>query len=190
MKYTFFKNKANIKKMNSPQSGFTLIELMVATTIFIIVMVVAVGSILSIVDANRKSQALNSVINNLNFAVESMTRDIRTGKDYSVSTTVVRNDTITFSNSAGQTVVYSIANQAGSESDFVIRKTPPGGVAQDFTSPEVKITSLGFTLTGAGSGDGQPKVLILIKGYAGIKQKIRSYFTIQTLVSQRLLDNS
>src|SRR3989344_3450237 len=63
--------------------GFTLIEMMVSTSIFIMVMVVAAGAILSISSANRKSQATKVAIDNLSFALESMSRHIRVGTDYS-----------------------------------------------------------------------------------------------------------
>lgn len=70
--------------MKSPQQskGFTLVEIIVAVALFAIVMVVSTGAIFTIVNANRSAQALNSVITNLNFAVESMLRDIRTGTNY------------------------------------------------------------------------------------------------------------
>jgi prepilin-type N-terminal cleavage/methylation domain-containing protein len=62
--------------------GFSLIELMVALTIFSIVMTVAVGTLLVLIDANAKAQALSSAMTNLSFAIDSMTRNIRTGRDY------------------------------------------------------------------------------------------------------------
>ena len=70
----------NIK--TKKQSGFTLIEVMVSVTLFAIVMTMSLGAILSIIDGNKKAQAINSVANNLNFAVESMVRDIKTGYAY------------------------------------------------------------------------------------------------------------
>ena len=44
------------------KKGFTLIELMVSITIFSIVMLISVGALLSIIDANRKDQSLKSVM--------------------------------------------------------------------------------------------------------------------------------
>ena len=63
-------------------SGFTLIEIIVSLAIFTIVAVVAVGAFLKIVDANKKSQSLKTAINNINFALESMTREMRVGSLY------------------------------------------------------------------------------------------------------------
>jgi len=68
------------------------------------------------------------------------------------------------------------------------------------TAPEVKITDLRFYVMGTEpliipingddpSGDTlQPHVVMVVKGYAGAKQSIKSEFQIQTTVSQRALD--
>ena len=72
----------SFKKTLKQHKGFTLIEVMVSISIFTVVMVVALGAILSIVNANRKAQSLHTVINNVNLAVETMTRDLRTGYGY------------------------------------------------------------------------------------------------------------
>src|ERR1039458_2601710 len=55
-------------------SGFTLVEMMVSIAIFMVVAVVAVAALLKIVDANRKSQTLQDAVNNINFAMDSITR--------------------------------------------------------------------------------------------------------------------
>lgn len=61
------------------KSGFTLIELLVAVSLFTVVMLVSVSVVLSIIGGNKKSQSINAVVNNLNFAIESMVRDMKTG---------------------------------------------------------------------------------------------------------------
>lgn len=64
------------------QKGFTLVEMMVAVGLFAIVMLVTTSVILSVINGNRKVQSINSVVNNLNFSIESMVRDIKTGYWY------------------------------------------------------------------------------------------------------------
>src|SRR3989338_5348699 len=64
------------------QRGFTLIEMIVAVALFAVVMLVSVGALLSLVGANRKAQALQSVMNNLNIALDGMVRSIRMGTSY------------------------------------------------------------------------------------------------------------
>jgi prepilin-type N-terminal cleavage/methylation domain-containing protein len=65
----------------SKNSGFTLIELMVAISLFSTVMVIVIGALLALNNANRRAQAVRAVIDNLNFAMEDVTRNIRTSTD-------------------------------------------------------------------------------------------------------------
>jgi prepilin-type N-terminal cleavage/methylation domain-containing protein len=69
--------------INKEQSnkGFTLIELMVSVTLFSVALIMALGAILTIIDLNRKIQAMSAVTNNVNFAVESMIRIIKSSEN-------------------------------------------------------------------------------------------------------------
>jgi prepilin-type N-terminal cleavage/methylation domain-containing protein len=62
--------------------GFTLIEMLVSVALFSVVMVMALGALLSLSTADRKAEALKSAVDNLNFALDSMSRSIRTGSGY------------------------------------------------------------------------------------------------------------
>ena len=71
--------------MNLPrhkQTGFTLIEMIVSLGLFSIVVTVAVGALLMLVASNQRLQSEQSVMTNLSFALDSMTREIRTGTGY------------------------------------------------------------------------------------------------------------
>src|SRR3990167_2897905 len=65
-----------------PKGGFTLIELLVSVAVFSVIMAISLGSVISILDAGRKANSLRSVMTNLNFAVEVMSREIKFGKNY------------------------------------------------------------------------------------------------------------
>ncbi len=67
------------KKINK---GFTLIEVMVSITLFSVVLIMSGGTIVSVIDINRRNQFISSVVNNLNYSVDSMVRDIKTGYAY------------------------------------------------------------------------------------------------------------
>lgn len=73
---SFFKNEL------SRSGGFTLIEMIVAMGLFAIVMFIATGALLTLIAINRKAQAQQVVINNVNFVMESITRNARVGTDY------------------------------------------------------------------------------------------------------------
>jgi prepilin-type N-terminal cleavage/methylation domain-containing protein len=59
--------------------GFTLIEVLVSVMIFSVVMTVALGALLAMSQSDKQAEELKTVVNNLDFALDSMTRTIRTG---------------------------------------------------------------------------------------------------------------
>lgn len=75
-----------MKTFNNSQSGFTLIEMIVSVAIFTTVVGIAVGSLLVLVGANLQLQKEQSVMTNLSFALDSMTRELRTGSHYNCVT--------------------------------------------------------------------------------------------------------
>lgn len=76
------KRSGNKPQDSAGSEGFSLVELVVAIGIFSVVMTIAFGSFVSLLDTQRQMQALKSVSGNLNSSVESMTRDIRFGSYY------------------------------------------------------------------------------------------------------------
>ncbi len=175
--------------------GFTLVEMIVAVGLFAIVMTVATGAIFSIVDANRSAQSLNSAITNFSFAAESMVRDIRTGNRYVCGGTLPiqnpldcaadGNTDIAFYDANNNPVQYYLDQTAHQIMKW--ENNAPAPIA--ITAPEVTIESMLFYVSGTDivSHQHQPKVLLIIKGYAGVG-KNKSSFNIQTLISQRLLN--
>src|SRR3989344_1242981 len=74
--------KSKKLKVKSKQVGFSLIEMMIAVSVFAIVIFMSTGAILSIVAANQKSKNLRATTDNVNLALNSMTRTIRFGNTY------------------------------------------------------------------------------------------------------------
>ncbi len=169
------------------QRGFTLVEMIVAIFIFSVVMIIATGALVNILDANRKAQTEKSVINNLNFALDSMTRAIRVGTDYNcgVSNCATTGSTqFLFNNADGNPVTYRF-NQTAKQ----IERSINGGSFLTVTAPEVQINTLQFYADGISTSDGeQPRVLIILEGQSGEKTRTKTTFSIETLVTQRLLD--
>ena len=173
------------------KKGFTLIELMIAVSIFIIVMTISMGSIISVFDANRKSRSLKTVLNNLNLTVESMMKEMRFGSNYHCGPGAVTipqdcpsGDTLmSFLSSNGVQITYRLSGQT-------IEKKIGNDVYIAITAPEIIIDNLVFYTLGAEARAGdplQPKVLVKIKSRAGAGGG-QSDLTLQTLVSQRVLD--
>ncbi len=195
-------------KKFSPR-GFTLIELMVSVAIFSIVMVIGLGALLSMSAADRKAETIASVMNNLNFAIESMTRNIRTGVDYHCATVVggdcaSGSDLFKFTAANGLETVYKFDNsalcqQTGAVKGCIVRSTDGGATFLPITAPEVVITNvntstggLTFYLRGSALGstgdNSQPNVVITITGYVQVNPTQKANFALQTSATQRLYD--
>jgi len=163
---------------NKKTKGFTLIEMIVAVSIFIVVVVIAAGALLSVIQANRKAQSIKSVVNNINFAVEGMARSIRVGSDYSGG-----GSSITFLASDSSVVTYRLHGT-------ILQRDEDGGGFISITSPEVTINRMSFTISGEEDNDDlQPQVIIIVQGHSGENLTTRTDFNIQTTVSQRLTDS-
>lgn len=183
------------------QKGFTLIELLVSVGIFTVVMVVALGALLSISEADRKAQTLKTVTNNLNFALDNMSRSIRTGNTYhcgslSGGDCTTGSTFFAFDANDGNQRVYRWSS-AGCPNTLgcVERSTDGGNNYYAITAPEVVIlnpsggSGLMFYLVGSIPGDvWQPRVTITLRGYVQVTAAQRSNFDLQTTVTQRLYD--
>ncbi|MFZ3019969.1 MAG: type II secretion system protein [Minisyncoccia bacterium] len=190
------KRKSLIGVIKKNQKAFTLVEILVAVGIFAVIVMLSLGALANIFDANRKSQSLKAIMTNLNFAVEIMTREMRFGTNYHCGTsgtlTLPQNCTsgdnfFSFLSSGGNQFVYRL-NQSTNQ----LEKSDDGGNTYlGITAPEITIQALSFYVIGAGQGasaGNQPKVIILIRGYAGTKATSQSSFSLETTVSQRVLD--
>jgi prepilin-type N-terminal cleavage/methylation domain-containing protein len=178
------------------EAGFTLVEMIVAVGLFAIVMVVCITALLSLVDANRKAQGLQSIMNNLNIAVDGMVRSVREGSNYRCGAQNPSNPDC--AGSPG-TILYFKPHCTGSCSDWIydfhdgrLWRSTNGLISGELavTAPEVTITSVNFYVIGATAGDTtQPKVMMVIKGSAGgTKATTRTTFHIQATAVQRVLD--
>ncbi len=68
--------------LQKSQGGFTIIETMVATSLFLLVTTVGIGALLNANLIHQKSEDKRSILDNLSFVMEEMSRNIRTGYAY------------------------------------------------------------------------------------------------------------
>ena len=185
------------------ERGFTLVEVLVSFAIFSLVITGSIGAMAAVIDANRKTQALQRVINNLNFALESMTRTIRIGYGYHCRSDIPGNLSTfaTTRDCSGGGTYLALESSQGSRSDpldqvvfrhidtRIERSTDSGQTWFPITASEVLVDELRFVALGTDSSDNrQPIVTIIINGSSGINLKSKTEFRIQTSVSQRLVD--
>ncbi len=197
---------AGIKQQKVELSaGFTIIELIVSVGIFTVVMLVAVGALLSIVGVNRKTRAVEEVVNSLHFSLDSMARQIRVattyhcGNENSRPYTQVGNCPNGFAyfafepfggdpDDATDQIVYRFRpypNTAGN----LVRSIDGGQTFSAVTPPGVVIEYGRFYVGGTSQSDTiQPYVLITIKGFVDLGNNSRTDFNIETMVTQRNID--
>ncbi len=64
------------------QDGFTLVEIMVAISIFVIVATICIGALLTAHRVNQRAQAIKLAMDNLNFALDSISIKMKRGNAY------------------------------------------------------------------------------------------------------------
>jgi prepilin-type N-terminal cleavage/methylation domain-containing protein len=161
------------------QRGFTLIEIIVSVGLFTIVMTLASGAYLLMIGINRQAQAVATGINNLSFALETMTYNIRTGNNYTCASSPC--STFSFHNSYGQPVSYSLSGTS-------IHETR-AGTESALIDPSVAISSLAFYTSGAltvqDNDYQQARVTIIISGTVSSGHGESAPFTIETGATMR-----
>ncbi|MCR4284010.1 MAG: type II secretion system GspH family protein [Parcubacteria group bacterium] len=172
-----FKKINNSKSLPAGRQGFTILEMIVAIAVFTVVMTMAMESILNINDAQKKIESFRSVSDNLNFALDAMSREIRTGDNYSST-----GDTFSFINARLENITYQLSGNQLIRSDGV-NEFP-------LTDSKISIDSLAFDLRGESSGDNfQPIVRINLSASSGVKEKEQSKIELQASVSQLAPDS-
>jgi type II secretory pathway pseudopilin PulG len=193
-------------KANEAKEGFSLVEMIVAIGLFTAVSAALVGSILVIMDANRRARATEVVFNNINFVLEDMTRRARTGTDYhcqvSGPPSSVETDQDCLLPSGGKLFAFEKHNGVqGDEDDQVVywfdahpsvagalqlKKSSEGGANSSPVTPaEVIIEKGSFYSKGVEDPDFQPMVVVVLSGY--VKEgNGQTYFDLQTTITQRV----
>lgn len=189
--------------MKIQNSGFSLIEMLVAVAVFGISATIASSALVAASDAQQKILSLRIVQDNLSYAFDTMGKEVRTGTSYHCGAAIDDfSDTpqdcvgggvsFTFRNSAkpSQKITYRLNNGR-------LERVYEGGTIAEsifvLTAPEASVTNFKFYVVGSNPkslGDlSQPRVTLVLQGTSGIKEKTKSGINIQTTISQRLLDS-
>ncbi len=169
-------------------SGFTLVELLVSIALFSVVVLIVAGAISSIINVNKKAQTITSVVNNLNFTLESMTRAIKTGTDLQIGDvgfTGTCADSVSVTDAQNRQVTYSYLPPSADEggSITIAVSTVNSGVPSPLTAHEINVAELRFCdLAGE-----QPGVIFMVNGSMDLVGGISSDFHVQSTVAQRAL---
>ena len=178
--------------------GYTIIETMIAISLFLVIIMTGMGALLNANLLHQKSQDMRSIMDNLSFILEDMSRNLRTGSNYHCIDDSNVLATIPHSCASGGGISFKPALGGPNwvytvNSDNTIQKSVDGGATFiTLTPPEVKIslTVLPFSVLGAEPPAGnrqQPFVTIRLVGSITFRNVVTP-FSLQTSVSQRLVD--
>ncbi|KKS11172.1 hypothetical protein A2643_01825 [Candidatus Nomurabacteria bacterium RIFCSPHIGHO2_01_FULL_39_220] len=205
-------------KIKNCMKGYTIIETMIAVSLFLVIIMAGMGALLNANLLHNKSQNMRSIMDNLSFIMEDMSRNLRTGYNYRCySGGAIRSDIsvpnncdsgwgIFFEQQDGD--LYNSPNNPGSGYYYgdqwayyigndakIYKSSDYAGGFIPLTPDEVKIdpypTSY-FIVSGtdpfSAGNTEQPFVTIKLSGTITFKN-IVTPFSLQTSVSQRQLDN-
>lgn len=199
-----------LKILKYQKRGFTLVEMMVAIAVFSVVMVTAMSALLNVIDANNKARAIKTAINNVNFALEGISRDMRMGRNYKCSDAggpfledcLGGGDAISFlSKRASRNYIYYKyvtvqinGKDIGQIQSCVSDSTDINGTLCNdeyfaVTSAEVDLNKVRFYVKSNPSPIRcQPRMIMTVSGTAGPENKasLQTTFDLQTSVSQRI----
>jgi prepilin-type N-terminal cleavage/methylation domain-containing protein len=165
------------------KQGFTLIELVVSVGLFALIMTLAAGSYLIMIGVNRHVQGITTGIDNLAFALETMTRSMRTGTTYDcgvVGGCPSGTSSFTFKDAAGTTIVYSLVGTT------IYRNN--GIAVSPLTDPSVTVTSLTFYSYGTSRSPAdyeQSRVTMIVSGTISSGPGKTEPFTVETGATMR-----
>ena len=191
------------------QKGFTLIEMMVSLTLFVIVVLAVIGSLYSVNNASKKAASMRQVLDNVNFAVDEISRTIRTATNIVCNPSGKASDMVPGDHdcairtgAVGDVIQMVDTQNAGAIVEFfydadggrIMKNTKAAGETYDpsnaitLTSPSVSIKRLYFFVDGVSVGDTtQPSVSIFVKGTVKAIDGEVVPFSVQTSVSQRAI---
>ncbi|MEK7659091.1 MAG: prepilin-type N-terminal cleavage/methylation domain-containing protein [Patescibacteria group bacterium] len=164
------------------QNGFTLVELLVAVFIFSVLVVLAGGSFIGAMAAQRRALNIKKAEENGKFILELMAREIRvanpinTGNSACLGTTILN-----FLHPVNGTVEYFLSGNQ------IHRRV--NGVDTVVSNPDVDVSRLNFCISGNQSGDDRQPLVTVILGLNAVGAPQNDVFDLQTTVSQRVLSD-
>jgi len=186
---------------NKSGAGFTLIEIMVAITVFSIIISSIAGIFVTSIKEQRKTLTSQVLLDQTSYILEYMSRSLRMArKQISGETVCLPQRGLNYEIIGGGTGIRFI-NQLKTNDceefyleDGKLKYKQDADTADpkklDLTSDDINITSLKFILWGNDQDDDfQPSVTLFLEaegkgGISGTQPKIQ----IQTTISQRMLD--
>jgi Tfp pilus assembly protein PilE len=166
------------------KGGYSFVEL-ILVVVFAAMIMIALTAYLGVLGAQKKIEAFRALNDNLGFAMETISKEIRMSSNYDYVTPGVYTS-MKLVNSSGINVFYRL-NSGRLERATSTSYANPTNPYKTITSPELTISTLLFYINGQAAGDGlQPRVRIILNGTSGTRVKVQN---LETVVSQRKIDS-
>ncbi|MBN2197881.1 prepilin-type N-terminal cleavage/methylation domain-containing protein [Candidatus Wolfebacteria bacterium] len=166
---------------NFYKRGFTIVELLIAMTLFVVFIGISTGSFIRILRTQRLITSLMEASSNASLTLEQISREIRTGSEFNV----IGENELRFLNTEGVATIYrlkdkSIEKGAGSDFDNIVYKK--------ITADNIKINNFNiFILENDLDNRFQPRITIGLSVAVDYEQIKNITINIQTTVSSRVL---
>jgi len=170
-------------KRAASQSGFSLVELLVAATLFTFVVMGVSQLFAQALDIQRRATGYQKIQENALFVLESIAREVRVSAVQGVSDCPV--NTLTIVHPVNGEVTYAYDRSSGR--GVVTRSSSEkGGGPEPITSDDVDVTAFSFCLMGVGVDDQQARITvpITVQAVSG-RASARVSVSLQTTVVSR-----
>ena len=186
------------------QKGFTLLELLVAISLFVMFMAIATGGFVKVLRTQKAMTALMSANDNASLALEQMSREMRTGYNFCTKAQPIisisegdfpeclelGDNEIMFVNVNNEVVSYRLEGRA---IERVIKNISSAPIPPDkITGDDVWVRKFNIELLGNGKGDDYPPRITIgieVSPDSDISYLNDVYTRIQTTISSRILDS-
>jgi prepilin-type N-terminal cleavage/methylation domain-containing protein len=184
-----------IKKLG--KKGYTLIEVIVGVSIFMIILAASTDFFVSSLEMQKKALISQRLLDNISYSIEYMSRSMRMaqkGDPLNFEHTTTGQGGIRFKNYQGvfQEFYLSLPDpNANNASRLMVVFGDDYSKEESLTASFVDIVSFDiFDYGWAKGGEEQPRVTIMLeaKGIKGNKPEFQQSFKVQTTISQRNLD--
>ena len=193
-----------MQNKHNNQRGYTIIETMIAISLFLVVIMAGMGALLNASSLHQKSRDMRSVMDNLSFIMEDISRNLRTGGNYYCITGAsgtVPGTSIPLSgkdcwgvafqpSGGGNQWAYEVVTANLGDTYYIRRSTDNGATWVQLNSEEVVMdVSSGFSVLGAEPFPNRQQPFVTIKLVGSINFKnTPTCVSLQTSVSERAID--
>ena len=170
------------------KKGFTLFEIIIAITVFSIIISAFLGIFGSTFNSQRKSLNTAYLLSSISYVTEYISRDLRMAQKDVSGVCISSNDNfqITRSGRGLKFLNYKLECHEIYMQDDILTISRDG-IAEDLTPSDISVDKMNFYVTGEqGSDTLQPKVSFFMR-METITEPVQE-FNFQTTVSQRPLD--